>query len=211
MYLSSRKNNHKWKKLIIKSIFSNLKNIEHETSLLNLLVYLRNEKNKVTINLKDIQEGDVVEMLVNAYPRHIHEYQSFYILDYLHHLLVLFPSLALQVTNSKFIPYLLETAGPTNLHHPMHESTIIAFIESTLKYLDSALKQHLIEEITKIQPFSQFFTIKLVEMLIDFDIDSSQLLVFAYKGYFDRLLEVISREEEEGIRKRAVEQYLKVV
>ena len=29
--------------------------MQHETSLLNLLVYLRNEKNKVTINLKDIQ------------------------------------------------------------------------------------------------------------------------------------------------------------
>lgn len=120
MYLCSRKNNHKLKKLIIKSIFANLKNIDHETSLLNLLVYLRSEKNKVAINLKDIQEGSVVEVLVASYPKHIHEYQSFYILDYLHHLLVLFPSLALEVTHSKFIPYLLETAGPTNLHHPLH-------------------------------------------------------------------------------------------
>ena len=48
-------------------------------------------------------------------------------------------------------------------------------------------------------------------MLIDFEIGSSQLLVFAYKGYFDNLLEVISKEQEEGIRKRAAEQYLRVV
>lgn len=48
-------------------------------------------------------------------------------------------------------------------------------------------------------------------MLIDFDIDSFQLLSFTYKGYFDRLLEVISFEQEEGIRRRAVEQYLKVI
>ena len=125
--------------------------------------------------------------------------------------MLLFPSLALEVTQSKFIPYLLETAGPTNLHHPLHEHTIITFIQSTLKYLESSLKQNLIEEITKIQLFNQYINIKLVETLLDFEIDSSQLLAFAFKGYFDRLLDVISKEEEEGIKKRAVEQYLKIV
>ena len=183
------------KKMIVKSIFRNLANIDHPTSLLNLLVYLRIEKNKVSINLQDLQEGNIVTVLAAAYPKHIHEYQSFYILDYLHHLLTLFPSLAKAVTASNFIPYLLETAGPINLHHPMHESTIITFVQSTLKYLENTSKQILIEEIAKIQPFNQYITVKLVQMLIDFEIEPSQLLVFAYKGYFDRLLEVIGREE----------------
>ena len=150
-------------------------------------------------------------MLVAAYPRHIHEYQSYYILDYLHHLLTLFPSLAGQVAYTSFLPYLLETAGPTNLHHPLHESTIISFTQSTLKYLEPARKQHLIEAITTIHPFSQYIAIKLVQMLVDYELDWSQLLTLAHRGYFDNLLEVVAKEEEEGVRKRAAEQYLKVV
>lgn len=55
VYLSNRKNSNKLKKLIVSSIFRNFQYIEHETTLLNLLVYLRNEKNKVSLNLKDIQ------------------------------------------------------------------------------------------------------------------------------------------------------------
>ena len=108
---------------------------------------------------------------MRAYPRHIHEYQSYYILDYLLHLLTLFPSLALQIASSKFIPYLLETATPTNLHHPLHESTIISFTQLTLKYLEPGHKQQLIESITTIHPFNQFITIKLVQMLIDHELD----------------------------------------
>ena len=61
MYLSNRKNNPKLKKLIVSSIFNNFQYIQHETTRLNLLVYLRNEKNKVTLNLRDISEGKIVQ------------------------------------------------------------------------------------------------------------------------------------------------------
>lgn len=53
--------------------------------------------------------------------------------------------------------------------------------------------------------------IKLVQMLVDHELDWSQLLTLAHRGYFDNLLEVVAKEEEEGVRKRAAEQYLKVV
>ncbi len=96
--------------------------------MLNLLVYLRSEKNRLSIYLKDIQDGKIFEVLLQTYPEHIHEYQSFYILDYLHHLLLLFPCLAQTVANSQFLPYLLRNGGPGNLHHPLHSSTIIEFI-----------------------------------------------------------------------------------
>jgi hypothetical protein len=106
---------------------------------------------------------------------------------------------------------LLETAGVANLHHPLHESTIINFIHSNLRYLEVNSKQQLIEEITRIQPLNQYLTLKLVQMLIDFEIHPSQLLLFAHKSYFDRLLEVVGRDEEEEIKKRAIELYQKVV
>jgi hypothetical protein len=72
VYLSNRKNTHNVRKMIVKSILLNFGRIDHEPTLLNLLVYLRNEKNKVTINLKDVLEGKMVELLIRAYPRHIH-------------------------------------------------------------------------------------------------------------------------------------------
>lgn len=169
-YLSCKNNNHKYKQLIIKSILKNFSNIDHEPTLFNLLVLLRSEKNKVSINLKDVNEGNIFSLLIKAYPTHIHQYQSYYILDYLQHLLLLFPSLAQQVNTSRFLPYLVETAGPINLHHPLHESTIISFIQSTLKYLDSSSKQCLLSELTRIQPPNNYITIKLVQMLIEFEI-----------------------------------------
>lgn len=48
-------------------------------------------------------------------------------------------------------------------------------------------------------------------MLIDHELDWCQLLTLSHKGYFDKLLEVVVKEEEEGIQKRAAEQYLKVL
>lgn len=54
LYLSNKKNNYATKKLIISSILVNFSRINHEATLLNLLVYLRSEKNKVSLNLKDV-------------------------------------------------------------------------------------------------------------------------------------------------------------
>jgi hypothetical protein len=168
VHLSNKKNNNRLRQEIMKSILLNFGRIEHEPTLLNLLVCLRSEKNKVSLNLKDVNEGNIFELLIKAYPRHIHEYQSYYILDYLHHLLLLFPSLAPKVVSSSFVPYLLQTANPTNLHHPLHESTIVSFIHTTLRHLPSTSKHFLVESIARIESSSYYITLKLVIMLTEF-------------------------------------------
>lgn len=78
---------------IVKNILLNIAKVEHESTLFNLLVYLRSEKNKISINLSDLKQGKVVKVLIKGYEQHIEQYQSFYMLDYLYHLIGLFPSL----------------------------------------------------------------------------------------------------------------------
>lgn len=41
--------------------------------------------------------------------------------------------------------------------------------------------------------------------------ESNQLISFIFNGYFDRLLEIVDNDEEEGSRKKAAELYLTMV
>lgn len=55
--ITSKSHNAAVREAIIRSILTNLRSIEHQSTLFNLLVYLRGEKNKAKISLSDLQEG----------------------------------------------------------------------------------------------------------------------------------------------------------
>lgn len=57
IYLSNLNKSQKMKKDILSSIISNLSKIEHDATFFNLLVFLRNEKNKIRMNLGQIMKG----------------------------------------------------------------------------------------------------------------------------------------------------------
>jgi hypothetical protein len=43
------------REIIVKSILLNIARVDHQSSLFNLLVYLRSEKNKIRISLNDLR------------------------------------------------------------------------------------------------------------------------------------------------------------
>ncbi len=84
-----------------------------------------------------------------GYEKYIERYQSYYILDYLRYLLDLFPSMANTIT-APFVGFLINNLRLMNMHHPMHEATILHFIQQGFKYLDANLKEGIVEQICRI-------------------------------------------------------------
>lgn len=103
---------------MLKSIFTNLSMIDHEPTFLNLVLYLRCEKNRVKINYHDILDGKVVEILLEKYLRYINRPEAYYIIDYLDHLLMLFPVLVSKIPSESFFDVMLVSTLPNNLRHP---------------------------------------------------------------------------------------------
>lgn len=74
-----------------------------------------------------------------GYEKYIGQYQSYYILDYLRHLLDLFPCMASSIT-APFLGFLIHNLRLMNMHHPMHEATILAFMQQGFKHLEAGVK-----------------------------------------------------------------------
>jgi hypothetical protein len=85
----------------------NISKIDHESTFFNLIIYLRSEKKKVKINYQDIIDGQIFEILIEAFHKYSDTQNSYYILDYLNHILTLFPTLAVKIPKENFIPNLL--------------------------------------------------------------------------------------------------------
>jgi hypothetical protein len=118
--LTSRNQPKPVREAIVRNILLNIAKAKHESTFFNLLVYLRSEKNKVRIALCDLRQGEVVKVLIEGYEQHIEQYQSYYMLDYLNHLLGLFPSLVEAAVDSQFVVLLVRHLRLRNMHHPMH-------------------------------------------------------------------------------------------
>lgn len=124
--------------------------VDHKQTLFNILTYLRSEKNKIQITLKDLKQGNVVKVLTDGYQKYIEQYQSFYMLDYLFHLLGLFPSLVETAFDEEFAVLLVRHLQLRIMHHPMHETTILNFISKGLTFLNESSKQKIITAIYKL-------------------------------------------------------------
>lgn len=103
-------------------------------------------------------------------------YQSYYILDYLNHLLTLFPALVSKIPQENFISKLLLSASPVNIHHPLQESTIISFVESTLRYAESNTKNIILNEIINFLLANKYLALKLAHLVIDYDIEEVKIM-----------------------------------
>jgi hypothetical protein len=60
-------------------------------------VHLRNEKYKIKIESKDIIRGKIINILKQIYYKYIRHYQSFFVLDYLNHLISIFPEISKEI------------------------------------------------------------------------------------------------------------------
>ncbi len=54
MHLATHAPNKRITESIVKSILANISSIEHEPTLCNLLLFLRGQKNKVSLNYQDV-------------------------------------------------------------------------------------------------------------------------------------------------------------
>ena len=164
-HLSSQQPGKMVKGEIVRASLRNLPNVEHEATFFNFLVLLRSEKKKVKISIEDVLEGNTMQVLMEAYPKHLQQYQSYYILDYLTHLLSLFPCLAAQIPHS-FIAKLLESSSMVALHHPLHECTIVNFVQMALRYSENPAKQLILKEVCDFLLTNRHFALKLAHIVI---------------------------------------------
>jgi hypothetical protein len=84
----------------------------------------------VPIRLKDVAEGGICCLLLAAHGAQAHPAHELAVLDYLHHLLLLFPVVAHELPGG-FLPALVQTPA----QHPQLTATISALLQTTLKYL----------------------------------------------------------------------------
>jgi hypothetical protein len=154
--------------------------------------------------------GGLFDILINVYLKYIHKYQSFYVLGYLNHLLSLFPSLAAKIPEN-YITSLLMTATPANLHHPLHESTIITFVQLALKYAEPPTKNSILKEIIDFLLTNRHIALKLAHIIIDYEIDDLKIMQLLETGYFNSFLESINFKSEENLLKKKIELYKKII
>lgn len=78
-----------------------------------------------------MQEGNIINCLLAAYPHYIQHYQSYPILDYLLHLVHLFPPLNSALPRP-FFTFLVSHTQPWHMHHPLHANAVLAMVESAM-------------------------------------------------------------------------------
>jgi hypothetical protein len=209
--ITSRSHPKRVKEAILKSIFLNLRNMEHQPTFFNLLVYLRSEKNKVKINLKDLREGEIFSFLIEGYQKYIEQYQSYYILDYLNHLLNLFPSIAEMLVRREFISLLITNLRLRNMHHPMHETTILSFIGKGLKYLESTSKQSIVEDIYRIEVSDLYTQSKIAKIVVEHEKCEQLAVYITDQGYLVNFIESLTPQLEKNILNNCVELLLQAI
>lgn len=90
-------------------------------------------------------------------------------LDYLNYLLGLFPTLAEFALHKDFAMLLVSHLRLRNMHHPMHEATILGFIGRGLNLLEEATRQTIIAAIYSLEPAEAYTQSKIAKLLVTHD------------------------------------------
>lgn len=134
--------------------------------MFNLLAFLRSEKNEVTIHLEDLKKGGVIERLTEGYECYFNHYQSFYFLDYLHHLIGLFPVLTAKAISPKFAAFLIGNLQIRRFHHPMHENVILLCLGKGMRFHQDHLQTQFVDEICSTTIDDAFMHMKVAKLLV---------------------------------------------
>lgn len=150
-------------------------------------------------------------MLIEGYQKYIEQYQSFYMLDYLNHILGLFPSLAESAVPTDFIVLLVRHLGLRNMHHPMHETTILGFINRGLKWLDERKRQALVNALYSLEPTDIFTQGKIAKLLVEHDTSLGLLNRVIEHDFFMDLVNSIHENLERNVLSSIVELLLSAI
>lgn len=128
----------------------------------------------------------VTALAAQTHPAHVHAS-----LDYLHHLLLLFPVLAQQLPVG-LLPALLQTPA----QHVQLTATISALLQTALKYLEPTAKTLLLQQLMEIRPTDPSLTLKVAEALLEHSELHGQTIHLAQAGYFEPLLHLLHPDSE---------------
>jgi hypothetical protein len=132
-------------------------------------------------------------------------------LDYLNHLLGLFPSLAETAVPKDFIVLLVRHLNLRNMHHPMHETTILGFISRGLKWLDERKRQSLINILYSLEPTDIFTQGKIAKLLVEHDSSNGLLNRIVEHDFFMDLVNSIHENLEKNVLSSTIELLLSAI
>ena len=137
-------------------------------------------------------EGGLVEFLLELYPKYIETHQSELILDYLHHLLVLFPQFTATIITPLILTQLIQTTSSLN-YHPPQETPLLSLINFSLNLMTETDKAQFIDFCLNFMFNKSLFTFKLLDIIIDYEIDMGKLMMLLQEGFANDLLDMIRR------------------
>lgn len=91
-------------------------------------------------------------------------------IDYLNHLLTLFPPLVSKIPSENFINRILISTLPSNLHYPFQGIATLSFLQSILKYADTNTKKIILHRISQFLLTIKHTNTKLVNLIVDYKV-----------------------------------------
>lgn len=88
-------------------------------------------------------------------------------MDYLHHLIGLFPVLTNKAISPKFAGFLIGNLQARRFHHPMHENIILLCLSKGMKYHEEQFRSNFIDKICSTPIEDAYMHMKVAKLLVE--------------------------------------------